>query len=44
VGDVAGAWALYMRVWRPGKPHRQTWPALYQHALKGVQDNYESMA
>ncbi len=38
VGDEAGAWALYMRVWRPGKPHRQTWPALHQQALRHVQD------
>jgi hypothetical protein len=39
VGDEAGAWALYMRVWRPGKPHRQTWPALYRQAMRYVQDN-----
>jgi hypothetical protein len=33
VGDEAGAWALYLRVWRPGKPHRSTWSALYAQAL-----------
>ena len=33
VGDVAGAWALYLRVWRPGKPHRSTWPELYAQAM-----------
>jgi hypothetical protein len=43
LGDEAGAWALYIRVWRPGKPHRKTWPALYQQALLAVQDHYESM-
>jgi hypothetical protein len=36
VGDEAGAWALYMRVWRPGKPHRSTWPALYAQAVAHV--------
>jgi hypothetical protein len=33
VGDEAGAWALYLRTWRPGKPHRSTWPALYAQAV-----------
>ncbi len=32
----AGAWNLYMRTWRPGKPHRSTWPALYAEALAEV--------
>ena len=39
LGDEVGAWALYIRVWRPGKPHRKTWPALYQQAMRYVQDN-----
>lgn len=34
LGDEAGAWNLYMRTWRPGKPHRATWPALYAEAMK----------
>ena len=34
VGDEAGAWALYIRTWRPGKPHRATWPALYAQAMR----------
>lgn len=34
VGDAQGAWDLYIRTWRPGKPHRQTWDALYERALK----------
>ena len=33
LGDEAGAWDLYARVWRPGKPHRDSWPAAYQQAL-----------
>lgn len=34
VGDVGGAWNLYLRVWRPGKPHPQTWPNLYMDAMR----------
>lgn len=36
LGDVDGAWALYLRTWRPGKPHPDTWPALYAQALAAV--------
>lgn len=36
VGDENGAWNLYTRVWRPGKPHRATWGALYAEALREV--------
>lgn len=28
------AWALYLRVWRPGKPHAATWPAAWAFALE----------
>lgn len=34
IGDADGAWALYLRVWRPGKPHRGTWAALYADAVQ----------
>lgn len=34
--DVNGGWALYQRVWRPGKPHPETWPALYRMAVTQV--------
>lgn len=34
LGDAQGAWDLYLRTWRPGKPHRHTWDALYQQALE----------
>ena len=37
LGDVEAAWQLYLRTWRPGKPHRATWDALYAQALKAVQ-------
>ena len=36
LGDDREAWNLYLRVWRPGKPHRATWPSLYAQALAAV--------
>lgn len=36
LGDDREAWNLYMRTWRPGKPHRATWPSLYAQALAFV--------
>lgn len=33
VGDADGAWDYYLRNWRPGKPHRDTWDALYTAAV-----------
>lgn len=36
LGDEAGAWAYYLRNWRPGKPHPRTWPEMYQNALSFV--------
>lgn len=32
IGDAQGAWNLYARTWRPGRPHRHTWDALYKQA------------
>lgn len=32
IGDVHDAWAYYVRNWRPGKPHPDTWPGLYKQA------------
>lgn len=37
LGDAESAWALYLRTWRPGKPHPQTWGALYGRALEATQ-------
>lgn len=34
--DAGGAWDLYMRTWRPGKPHRQTWPQMHRQAADFV--------
>lgn len=36
VGDVDAGWALYLRTWRPGKPHPQTWLDLYRQAAAEV--------
>ena len=36
LGDYAGAWAYYLRCWRPGKPHLDRWPANYAAALAAV--------
>ena len=36
VQDVNGAWDLYLRVWRPGKPHRHTWDRHYAAAVREV--------
>lgn len=33
LGDADAAWDYYIRNWRPGKPHRHTWDALYAQAL-----------
>lgn len=37
VGDQDGAWALYNRTWRPGKPHPDRWGANYSAAVSIVQ-------
>ena len=37
LGDEKGGWNLYIRTWRPGRPHRDTWPALYAQALSTLE-------
>ena len=37
VGDADAGLALYLRTWRPGRPHPQTWPDLYRQAAAEVQ-------
>lgn len=32
VGDASRAWQCYLRTWRPGRPHPETWHRLYQQA------------
>lgn len=36
IGEVGNAWDLYLRTWRPGKPHRNRWDACYAHAMDAV--------
>ena len=36
LGYSAAAWQYYLRTWRPGKPHRETWDRLYRQALEAV--------
>lgn len=37
VGEADAGWALYLRTWRPGRPHSQTWPALYAQAVAALE-------
>lgn len=36
VDDTGGAWNLYVRTWRPGKPHRKTWDGFHAQAVEAV--------
>lgn len=36
VNDPGAAWDLYIRVWRPGRPHPSTWPAFHAQAVAEV--------
>src|SRR5690606_35921330 len=36
VGEIGAAWDYYLRAWRPGKPWRHTWDALYGRAMDAV--------
>lgn len=36
IGDSEPAWQCYIRNWRPGKPHPETWATAYLEALKAV--------
>lgn len=36
LGDEQGAWAYYVRNWRPGKPHPDRWQGNYAAAFKAV--------
>lgn len=44
LGDVDGAWDCYARNWRPGRPHPETWPALYAQAMEEVTTNPRTSA
>ena len=36
VSETEAAWRLYLRTWRPGKPHRKTWDVLHRQAVDVV--------
>lgn len=36
IGDVDGAWDLYIRTWRPGKPKPKVWKDNYLEAISVV--------
>lgn len=36
VGDKDAAWDYYIRNWRPGMPHPETWSARYDQALTAI--------
>ena len=36
LGEAGTAWLYYARVWRPGQPHPDKWPANYAAALEAV--------
>ena len=36
LGDAAGAWELYARTWRPGKPRRETWDGCHAAAVAAL--------
>lgn len=44
IGDADGAWALYLRTWRPGKPHPKTWGKLYDQAAFAVMQHQQDAA
>lgn len=37
VPHAPAAWSLYLRTWRPGKPHRHTWEELYRQAAAATE-------
>jgi hypothetical protein len=38
VNDVDAAWGLYLRTWRPGKPHVRTWADFHRKAREFVHE------
>ena len=36
IGEQATSLRYYLRVWRPGKPHPETWPECYTTAMEAV--------
>lgn len=44
VGNAQGGWDMYIRTWRPGKPHPQTWGGLYAQAVVEVGGGHAGVA
>ena len=40
LGNTQGAWDCYIRNWRPGKPHPQTWAGFHAQAKEFVVNTY----
>lgn len=38
LGKADEAWSLYLRTWRPGKPHSHRWDACYAAALREIRE------
>lgn len=36
ITDSAAAWQYYVRNWRPGKPHPETWPECHRTAVESM--------
>jgi hypothetical protein len=36
--NAPNAWDYYIDLWRPGKPHRETWDAFYAEASRNIGD------
>jgi len=36
VGDKDMGWQYYLRCWRPGVPHPESWPGLYDQSLAAI--------
>lgn len=38
VGDRDAGWTYYLRNWRPGAPHPETWAGLYDQSLAAIKN------
>lgn len=36
VGDKEAGWKYYLRNWRPGAPHRESWDGLYDQSVAAI--------
>jgi hypothetical protein len=40
VNDVSGSWDYYLRNWRPGAPHPETWPGVHGTAVALLRSDF----